>query len=259
MAVVTIISDWNKNDYYLAAVKGRILSQCPGTTIVDITHQVSPFNSAQAAFILGNCYRGFPEGSIHLICVNAESTADRPHVAVKAAQHFFIGCDNGIFGLLLPQEPQEMVMLKKDPDQPGCFAELNIFADCACGILNNRKLQTLGSPVKELSRQTPLIPTIDDATINGGIVYIDSYRNAISNISRELFEKIRKGRPFEIFIQSNHYKISRINRNYHESSTGELLALFNSLGLLEIAINSGNAADLLNLGINSVIRIKFYD
>ena len=108
-------------------------------------------------------------------------------------------------------------------------------------------------------KQIPILPTIDETTINGSVVYIDSFRNAITNISRELFDQIRKGRPFDIFIQSNYYKINRLNKNYHDSSTGELLALFNSLGLLEIAINSGNAADLLNLSINSVVRIKFYD
>ena len=101
-----------------------------------------------------------------------------------------------------------------------------------------------------------MLPTIDESTINGSVIYIDSFRNAITNISRELFDQIGKGRPFEIFVQSNHYKINRINKKYSDSSTGEMLALFNSLGLLEIAINSGNAADLLNLSVNSVVRIK---
>lgn len=259
MAVVTIISDWNKNDYYLAALKGRILSNCPDTTIVDITHQVSQFNSAQAAFILRNCFRSYPEGTIHLICVNTEASPDKPHVAVRASNQCFIGCDNGIFGLLLDEDPEEIIILKKNPDYPAMFAELFVFTDCACSIINKKKWQDIGTPAKSVSKQIPMLPTIDDSTINGSVVYIDSYRNAITNISRELFEQIRKGRPFDIFIQSNYYRINRINKNYYDSSTGEMLSLFNSLGLLEIAINSGNAADLLNLSVNSVVRIKFYD
>jgi len=259
MAVVTIISDWNKNDYYLAAVKGRILSSCPETTLVDITHQVSPFNSAQAAFILRNCFRSYPEGTIHLICVNAESSSEKPHVLIRASKHFFIGCDNGIFGLLLDEDPEEVIILKKDAEHPDSFSELYVFADCACHIMHKKKLQELGTPARTVSKQIPMLPTIDDSTINGSVVYIDSFRNAITNINRELFDQIRKGRPFDIFVQSNYYKISRINKKYSDSSTGEMLALFNSLGLLEIAINSGNAADLLNLSVNSVLRIKFYD
>jgi len=259
MAVVTIISDWNRNDYYLAALKGRILSLCPETTIVDITHQVSSFNSAQAAFILRNCYRNFPEDTIHLICVNTESSPEKPHVVIHASGQYFIGCNNGFFGLLLDEDPEEVMVLKKDPHHPGSFAELYGFADCACNIIRKKKWNELGTAPMPVLKQIPILPTIDETTINGSVVYIDSYRNAITNISRELFDQIRKGRPFDIFIQSNYYKINRLNKNYHDSSTGELLALFNSLGLLEIAINSGNAADLLNLSINSVVRIKFYD
>lgn len=259
MAVVTIISDWNKNDYYLAALKGRILSQCPETTIVDITHQVGSFNSAQAAFILRNCYRNYPEDTIHLICVNTEPSPEKPHVAVYANRQYFIGCDNGFFGLLLEEDPEAVMVLKKDSGDTGSFAELFVFADCACHIMRKKKWDDLGSPVTSVSKQIPMLPTIDESTINGSVLYIDSFRNAITNISRDLFNSMRKGRPFDIFIQSNYYRIKRLNRHYHESSTGELLALFNSLGLLEIAINSGNAADLLNLGINSVVRIKFYD
>ncbi|MBN1413866.1 MAG: SAM-dependent chlorinase/fluorinase [Bacteroidales bacterium] len=259
MAVVTIISDWNKNDYYLAALKGRILSHCPDTTIVDITHQVSPFNSAQAAFILRNCFHVYPNGTIHLICVNTEASPDKPHIVVLAMKQYFIGCDNGIFGLLLNEDPEEIVTLKKDSHHPGMFAELFVFADCACGIIHKKKLHELGSPAKSVSKQIPMLPTIDESTINGSVVYIDSYRNAITNISRELFDQIRRKRPFDVFIQSNYYKINRINKNYYDSSSGEMLALFNSLDLLEIAINNGNAADLLNLSVNSVVRIKFYD
>ena len=135
----------------------------------------------------------------------------------------------------------------------------DVFSKVACDLVKGKKMEDLGTAVKELNKQVPMLPTIDESLINGSVVYIDSYRNAITNIPEELFEKIRKNRPFEIFIQSNHYKINKINRTYNETSEGELLALFNSLGMLEIAINNGNVADLLNLHINSIIRIKFYD
>jgi S-adenosylmethionine hydrolase len=106
-------------------------------------------------------------------------------------------------------------------------------------------------------KQVPMLPTIDESVINGSVIYIDSYKNAFTNINRELFDQIGKGRPFDIFVQSNHNRINRLNKRYGESSLGEMLALFNSIGLLEIAINGGNAADLLNLSINSSVRIKF--
>jgi hypothetical protein len=74
-----------------------------------------------------------------------------------------------------------------------------------------------------------------------------------------LFERVGKNRPFEIFIRSNHYRIDRINNFYHETSPGEILAIFNSIGLLEIAMNLGNVADLLDLSVNASIRVKFHN
>jgi S-adenosylmethionine hydrolase len=105
----------------------------------------------------------------------------------------------------------------------------------------------------------PLRPVLDNNLINGSVIYIDSFSNAITNVTKETFEKIGAGKPYEIFIQSNHYRIDKINETYEDSLSGELLAIFNSVDLLEIAINHGAAADLLNLNINSAVRIKFYD
>ena len=120
-------------------------------------------------------------------------------------------------------------------------------------------MDELGEVQESFTRNTPIRATFENSRINGSIIYIDSYQNAISNISKELFFRVGKNRRFEIFVQSNYYKISKINNFYNETSVGELLAVFNSLDLLEIAINKGNAAELLALDLNSVIRIKFYD
>ncbi|MBN2481787.1 MAG: SAM-dependent chlorinase/fluorinase [Bacteroidales bacterium] len=255
MAIVTLISDWNKDDYYVAAVKGKILSQCPDTTFVDISHQIPSFNIAQAGYLLRSSYLHFPENTIHIIAVGCECYEDHPHVAVRYHNHFFIGTDNGIFGLIIDGRPQESVRLENQ--NTGSFPELDAFAGAACDIILNKKLAAIGSDHPDLRRQIPMLPAIDEWTINGSIIYIDSYRNAITNISLELFEQIGKGRPFEIFIQSNYYRINKINRKYHDTSSGEILALFNSTGFLEIAIHEGNAASLLNLEVSSSVRVKF--
>jgi len=255
MSIVTLTSDWNKDDFYTAAVQGKVLMQCPGTLVVSITNQVPAFNISLAAFQLRHAIPFYPEGTIHIIAVNSETKDRHPFVAVKLNNHFFIGYDNGIFGLLSDDEPQEAVRIKHD--DPGSFPELTVFAEAACNLVRSGKLQSLGPKHTGLYRQVAMLPAIDESVIIGSIIYIDSYRNAFTNINRELFERIGKGRPFELFIQSNHYRINRINSWYSETSSGEILALFNSLNLLEIAIHGGNAAELLNLSLNSTIRIKF--
>ena len=255
MSIITLTSDWNTDDFYSAAVKGRILSRCPAARIVDITNQVPPFNISLAAFQLKYSYKHFPAGSIHIIAVNSEIMQNHPCVVLKADDHFFIGADNGIFGLILDKDPDEIVTI--EDQNSGTFPELTVFADAACQINQTGKLPEYGIKFEKLHNQVPMLPTIEESVINGSVIYIDSYKNVLTNIHIELFQQIGKGRSFEILVQSNHYRIKSLNRKYGDSSPGELLALFNSLGLLEIAINQGNAADLLNLALNSSIRIKF--
>ncbi len=259
MRIITLTSDWNKNDFYLASVKGRILSSCPGVTIIDVSHQIQTFNILQAAFILKNSFRNFPDDTIHIIAVNSIEDKDKPLIVVRAQKHYFISCDNGIFGLLLDEPPEKIIRINTKTGQGSSFVAYDVFSMVACELIKGKKMEDLGVLHNNLNKQVPMLPTIDASVINGSVVYIDSYRNAITNIPKELFEKIGKNRPFDIFIQSNHYKINKINKTYNETTAGELLGLFNSLNLLEIAISNGNAADLLNLTINSIIRIKFYD
>jgi S-adenosyl-L-methionine hydrolase (adenosine-forming) len=255
MPIVTFTTDWNANDYYSASVKGHILNRCPGTSLIDITNQVPTFNIALAAFQLRHSYPHFPAGSIHIITVNCETRVKQPYVAIKANGQYFIGYDNGIFGLIFDRDPDEVVKIENA--EAMTFPELTVFAPAACEIIQSGKISELGQKYTLQNNQVPMLPTIEKSVINGSVIYIDSYRNVLTNITRDLFDQIGEGRPFDIFVQSNHNRINRLNKLYSDSSLGEMLALFNGLGLLEIAINGGNAADLLHLALNSSVRIKF--
>ncbi len=256
MSIVTLTTDWKTDDYYVGALKGKILSQCARIQIVDISHQVPSFNISHAAFILRNSYHNFPAGTVHIIGVNTEGGEDTPFLLVEYKKHFFMGTDNGIFGLLFSEEPDRIIALTSPRDLQS-FTSFSVFADTACSLANGEKPETLGKPVKEFRQRIPIRAVIDKNVLNGSVIYIDSFRNAITNISKDLFERIGEDRDFEIFVQSNHYVIKKLNRYYHETPPGEILALFNSVGLLEIAMNNGNVADLLGLSTNSSIRVKF--
>lgn len=259
MAIITLTTDWKSSDFYVGAVKGKLLSLYPGVTIIDISHQVASFNTAQAAFVLKNSFFHFPKGSIHILDVNTETSDTIKHIAVLYQDHFFIGADNGGFGLIFKEDVVSAVsidaFMAKDCHS---FPSLYVFAPAAALLASGGKMEELGTPMKDINRSTPMRAIIDEASITGSVVYIDSYHNVITNISRDLFERIGHGRSFEILVQSNHYKIRSINKTYNETSSGELLAIFNSAGLLEIAINLGNVAELLNLSINSNVRVKFF-
>lgn len=255
MAIVTLISDWNQDDYYIASVKGKILSRCPDTIFVDVSHRVPAFNTALAAFILKNSFGNFPSGTIHIIAVRSVPDKEGALVAVRYRDQYFIGSDNGIFGLILDEEPQQVVRL--EAGNGDTFPELNVFAEVVCDIIHSGIGNISGADHGPLKRQVPMLPAIDENIINGSVIYIDSYRNAITNITRDIFEQIGKGRSFEILVQSNHYRIKNISRTYDDNLSGDMIAIFNNAGYLEIAIQYGNAAGLLNLDVSSSVRVRF--
>lgn len=258
MPIVTFTTDWNKGDYYIGAVKGKVLSKNSTIQIVDISHQVQPFNLMQAAFILRNCSFEFPKGTVHIVAINAALTEKQSLLIVKIKNQFFLSADNGIAGLLGGDAPDAVYKVKLR-EKLNNFLSLDLFIEVACEIAEGKDPANIGELTEDYVSQIPYRPVIDKNLINGSVIYIDSYSNAITNISKEIFESIGKGKEFEIFVQSNHYKVNKINQTYSDSGTGDLLAIFNSANLLEIAINYGNAADLLNLSVNSTIRVKFYD
>ncbi|MCG8409740.1 MAG: SAM-dependent chlorinase/fluorinase [Bacteroidales bacterium] len=256
MSIVTLTTDWAKDDYYIGAVKGSLYSNCDDVTVVDISHKVKPFNTFQAAFILKHCFSYYPKGTVHIIGVNADKTEKQNYVIAEFNKSFFIGTDNGIFSLLFKTK-DDVNYYKIDKIKPSTFPVLDIFCRVACKLVKGNRINTFASPIKSIERKVPLRATIEDNVITGGIVYIDSYQNAITNVSKDIFARVGLGKPFKIYVQSNHHVISKINTSYQETSVGELLAIFNSLGLLEIAINGGNAAELLNLDTSSSVRIRF--
>ncbi len=111
MPIITLTSDWGQRDYFLAAVKGKIMSLMPEVSIIDISHGISPFNLKQASFIIRNSYPHFPKGTVHMLSVLTEKTEKTPHLAVQYNGQFFIGADNGIFSLIFDKDPEKIIMI----------------------------------------------------------------------------------------------------------------------------------------------------
>lgn len=257
MSIITLISDWKKNDYYLGAIKGKLLSHLPDSQIIDISHEVPSYNIAVGAFLLKHCFQQYPKNTVHIVCIKTDVSPENPCLIAEYKEHLFIGSDNGFFSLLKEDDEIKVYRVKNTWIYESTFPELDIFSEIAIALVKNSDINELAEETTEFNENIPYRPAIDNETITGSIIYIDSYQNAVANISRDLFERIGNKRPFEIFIQSHHYKVTKINKRYSETSPGELLALFNNADLLEIAIQNGNAKDLLNLKIGSVIRVKF--
>ena len=193
MSIITLTTDWNKSDYYLGAVKGKILSIDPDTQIVDINHQIQSFNVMQAAFVVRNCYSDFPPGTVHIIAVNAALTAKKSLLIIKLDKHFFLTTDNGICGLISSDKPEAVYKVKKSEDISN-FLSIDAFIKTAFHIINGDDFDKFCEKAKEYESQVPLRPVIDNNLINGSVIYIDSFSNAITNVTKETFDKVGAGK-----------------------------------------------------------------
>lgn len=274
MRLVTLITDFGNSDYSVAAVKGAIYSHCPEVLIVDISHTIAPFNILQAGYVLKNAYRHFPQGTIHVVGVDAERTPERNHQVMLLNGHFFVGTDNGIFNLLSENE-KDIQVFEIQTDQPiTIFPTLDFFPKIVKEIYLNTPLDEIGIRTSNYLKTRMLQPEVskDEKFIYGSIIYVDHYGNAVSNIHRSLFERLNKGRKFQVISQSYIFdKLSYlytdvVNFNYPKNKwlpDGDKLILFNSADYLQFSIyksdlkNLGGASTLLGIDYMSPVTVQF--
>lgn len=263
MAIVTLTTDWGTRDHYLASVKGSLLRRIPDVRIVDISHDIPPFDINLASYVLRSCYRDFPEDTIHLIGVNSDASPESPHVAVKIDGQYFIGADNGIFSLIFNKKPDMIVALEIFQEtERYTFSTKDVFTLATEKIINGEPFEKLGFERKELTKMMSFEPVVEQdadgsTVIIGKVIYVDRYENAITNISKKLFEEEGKKRPFQISFNTFHNLITSISSTYSDVAISEACALFDSNDLLEISVNQGNAESLLGLKRDTKVRISF--
>ena len=257
MPIITLTSDWGAKDHYLAAVKGRIKKQFPEADIIDISHEIKPYSLREASFIIRNAFSNFPEGTVHLIAVRTESNSENPHMAAMYEQQYFVSADNGLFSLIFDFRPEKLVVLPNDSIQYPTFSALGSLVDAAVHLASGKNIEELGTGSDEWVERTHFRPVVTGNVIKGVVIYVDNYENLITNITRNLFEEVGKGRKFLIECRSE--EVRKISENYSKVGMGDVLALFSHAGNLEIAISHDRASSLLGLYVNDSIRIEFFD
>ncbi len=254
MQIVTLTTDFGLQDYFVPVLKGAILSRHKAVNIVDISHQIKHHDIVQAAFILKNTWSAFPEGTIHVVSVNNLGGERGRFLVFKYENHTFIGPDNGIFTLVFPKlSPANIIEIP--------FVGLNFeyvreaLANAVGQLALNTPLESLGNPARDILQRITFQPVIAPSQIRGAVIYIDNYDNVVSNVTRDLFEKVGRGRPFQLYFK-RHDPILGLSKHYNDVPIGETLCLFNS-DYLEVAINMGKAAELFGLKIEDTIQIDF--
>jgi S-adenosylmethionine hydrolase len=214
MAIITLTTDLGDKDIYQAALKGSILKLLPTVNIVDITNSVAAYNIQQAAFILKNSFHYFPENTVHLIGIDTLYNEDTRYLGIKYKNHYFVGADNGIFSLMFDQEPQEIVELNIMQDLKFLhFPVADIFVKAACHLAAGAPLSEIGFPMPGIEKKMNLQPVIEKNLIKGVVIYVDSFQNVITNITKDFFTKIQQGRRFMLSFKRNE-TISHLSWHY---------------------------------------------
>ncbi|MDA8947535.1 SAM-dependent chlorinase/fluorinase [Flavobacteriaceae bacterium] len=275
MILVTLTTDFGYKDYSISVIKAALLEQIPNVNIVDVSHEISPYNPSETAYILKNAYKAFPQGTIHIIGVESEYTPENIHLVMQLEGHFFIGADNGIFSLIKEDiKPEKVVAINIHKTVNSSFPVLDVFVQVAAHIARKGTLEVIGSPVNKIKELTNIKPVIsqDGNQIMGSVIYIDNYGNVITNITQKLFKEIGKSRAFTINART--VKFKQIHKSYSQAidfnlpkaqreEDGKKLALFNTSGHLELAVYKsnpntvGSASSLFGLEYRDLISIQF--
>ncbi len=187
MPLITLTTDFGTKDHFIGAVKGAIFNELNEVTVIDISHEVSPFNITETAYIVKNAYKNFPKGSIHIIGVDSELSSENKHIALEMDEHYFICPDNGVISMITSEiKPEKLVEITIHNAIISSFNVLDVFVKVACHLARGGQLDVIGKEVKHYKQLTEVHPFIneDKTQIVGSVIYIDNYGNVISNISK---------------------------------------------------------------------------
>ncbi len=252
--IITMTTDFGTQDGFVAQVKGVILGISPDAVLVDTTHDIEPFSTIEAALVVNGFFRYFPVGSVHLVVVDPGVGSDRRGIAVKCSGHYFVGPDNGVFSFIYSNDDSFEIreIENRDlmaPNPHPTFHGRDIFAPVAARLSKGTKFDEIGCVISDPERLSlpPVVAT--EQGIEGKVIHIDRFGNLSVNIQAGMIERSID----EIDLGS--LKIKKLSRTFSDVPDHEPLALINSFGLLEIAINKRSAADSLGVGIGARVKV----
>lgn len=274
MSIITLTTDFGCKDHFVGALKGKIYSEFADAKIVDISHEIDLFNVSQTSYVIGASYSSFPKGTVHIIGVDSELHQETQHIAMEWNDQFFICADNGVLSMLTQKIiPQKIVVINIHDRLAINATAMDVFVTVACHIARGGLLNVIGREITQLREVTELQAVVnqDGNSVKGYTIYIDHCGNVVTNISRQLFTEIGKGRKYEISFKN--YKLKTILPNYSaivnfdqnpmKFYEGKELAIFNEAGFLEIAIyrsnpsSLGSASSLLGMSYRDLVTINF--
>ena len=257
--VIALLTDFGTRDYFVAAMKGVILSINPNAQIVDITHEIEPQNIRSAAFTLAACYRDFPEKTIFVTVVDPGVGSDRKAILVETEKYHFIAPDNGLLSFVfdmgeLPASNFRVFELSNEKyfaeNVSSTFHGRDVFAPVAAHLSNGVEPEAFGREIKNFVRFEISKPkrTADDE-IEGAVIHVDRFGNLITNLKTEDVSE-------DFSIEIGGKKVEQIKNFYAEAERDEIFMIWGSAGYLEITARENSASKLLNVSSGAKLSVS---
>lgn len=249
--IVTLTSDFGLADGYVASMKAVILGETPGARLVDITHEVPPGDVMRGALILEATVPYFPTGTVHLAVVDPGVGSGRKGIAVSSGGYYFVGPDNGLFTPFLEApDAAAYAISEQGTDVSATFHGRDVFAPAAVKLTGGADIASLGETLENPVKLDWPKAEVTRGEIRGEVIYIDRFGNCVTSISADDLET-----NVSYTVKAAGRDVGPLRKYYAEVPPGEPLALINSMGRLEIAVNGGSAAEALELALGDGVVV----
>jgi S-adenosylmethionine hydrolase len=252
--IVTLLTDFGTDDTYVAQMKGAMLSVAPDLRFEDVTHAGAPQDVAEGAWLLRTACRAFPPGTVHLCVVDPGVGTARRAICIETPSARFVGPDNGLLSLAAPPvDVRRVVEITNErhllSPRSRTFHGRDVFAPAAAALAAGIPPSELGPDVDGLVRLAVPAPVRDGGVLRGQVVYADGFGNLATNIdAASLPATVAR-------VEIGARRIDGVVATYGAVATGELLALVNSWGVLEVARRDGDARTVLGVDVGAVVTV----
>ena len=251
--ILTLTTDFGTKDHFTGVMKGVILGICPEAQIIDIAHEVQPFEISEGAYLIAQAYRYFPAKSIHVIVVDPGVGSARRPILVEAGEHYFIGPDNGSLAMVYSHIPHKVRAITNEKyflkPVSHTFHGRDVFSPCAAHLARGARPSTFGKLIDDYLKPVFTDPQrIGKRVWLGTILHIDRFGNLITNFHIDQFSDVRV-RQFELAIGTR--TLTRLCSTFAEVEPGEVVAIIGSSGYIEVVVNQGSGARMLGCGVGA--------
>ena len=257
---ITFLTDFGTTDPYVGAMKGAALSVNPDVQLVDLSHEVVPHDIADAGYVLGQAFRYYPAGTVHVAVVDPGVGSERRILAAEVEGHVLMAPDNGLLSVALRgAEPARTIAVANTAYYRHpvslTFHGRDVFAPVAAHLTLGVALDAMGAAVADYVRAAVATARRGAGVVEGEVIHVDHFGNLITNISRQDVEALRHESPGELAVSIGATPVGPLYRTYAEVGVGDLLAVIGGGGLLEVSANQSSAADVLGVGRRTAVRV----